>query len=73
MYEIQLASYYLPKCGNVNFQAISHKPFIQRNYIPVASAKDVFEKKHQYHKHVHVFLKMYTMSNEQCLQSRVTD
>jgi len=27
-----------------NFQVISHKPYIQRNYIPVASAKIVFKK-----------------------------
>jgi len=27
-----------------DFEVISHKPHIQRNYIPVASAKQVFKK-----------------------------
>ena len=27
-----------------NFEIISHKPYIQRNYLPVASAKRVFKK-----------------------------
>jgi len=27
-----------------NFEVVSHKPYIQRNYIPVTSAKQVFKK-----------------------------
>jgi len=27
-----------------NFEIISHKPYVQRNYITVASAKQVFKK-----------------------------
>ena len=27
-----------------DFKVISHKPYIQRKYIPVASAKQVFKK-----------------------------
>jgi hypothetical protein len=54
-----------------NFEVISHKPYIQKNYIPAASAKKVFKKRNQYCEHVHVFLKVYTVSNEQCLRSGV--
>jgi len=43
MYEIQLASKQLPKRDDTNLEVITHKPYIQRNHIPVVSDKQAFK------------------------------
>ena len=45
MYEIQLASKKLPKCEDCDLDVITHKPYIQKKNIPVASAKQVFKNR----------------------------
>ena len=45
MYEIQLASKKLTKCEDCDLDVITHKPYIQKNHIPVASAKQVFKNR----------------------------
>ena len=57
--------------SNIKFEVISHETLHKRNYIPVTSAKLAFKKGTSILQQVHVFLIIYTVSNEQCLQTAV--